>query len=120
MRAVSCVRDFIAKCGLRRALTFAAHLLILTLTLAAACSAQEARKVLERPQPAYPTFARNMSLSGTVKLKAVVTPEGQVKQIEVVGGHPLLVDAAVDAVKRWKYAPSKMETPIELEFHFHP
>jgi len=37
-----------------------------------------------------------------------------------VGGHPLFVDAAVDAVKKWKYAPGKTETSIELEFHFRP
>jgi protein TonB len=52
--------------------------------------------------------------------EAVISPDGQVKNVEVVGGHPLLVNAAVDAVKQWKYAPAKAETPIELQFHFQP
>jgi periplasmic protein TonB len=72
------------------------------------------------PTPAYPAFARRLNLSGTVKIKAVISPTGQVEHVEVVGGHPLLVNAAVDAVKQWKYAATKTETRIELEFHFQP
>ena len=82
--------------------------------------AQEERKPIQNPAPAYPTFARRISLTGTVKVKAIVGPDGQVKQVEVVGGHPLFVDAAVDAVKKWRYTPAKTETSVELEFHFRP
>jgi protein TonB len=96
-----------------------AHLTV-ALAIANACSAQEERKAIQSPAPAYPPFARNIRLTGTVKVKAIVSPDGQVKQVEVVGGHPLFVDAAVDAVKKWKYAPAKTETSIELEFHFRP
>lgn len=105
---------------LRRAIALAARLLLLALATATVCCAQEERKAIQNPAPAYPAFARQLNLIGTVKIKAVVSPDGQVKQVEVVGGHPLLVNAAVDAVKRWKYAPAKTETPIELEFHFRP
>ena len=120
MRAAHRLRDLVAKCDLRATIALAARLLILTLAAATVCCAHEQRKAIENPAPVYPAFARHMDLAGTVKIKAVVTPDGQVKQIEVVGGHPLLVNATVDAVKRWKYAPAKTETPIELEFHFHP
>ena len=97
-----------------------ARITLLTLVTATVCCAQEERKVIRNPTPAYPALARGLNLSGTVKIKAVVNPDGQVKHVEVVGGHPLLVNAAVDAVKQWKYVPAKTETPIELEFHFHP
>src|SRR5215813_11603009 len=94
--------------------------LILALAIANVCRAQEERKAIQSPPPAYPPFARQISLTGTVKIKAVVSPDGKVTQVEVVGGHPVFVDAAVDAVKKWKYSPAKTETSIELEFHFRP
>jgi TonB-like protein len=51
-----------------------------------------------------------MTLTGAVKLEAVVGPDGAVKHITVPGGHPILVNAAVNAVKERKYEPSKAET----------
>ena len=104
----------------RNVIALAARLMLLALAMATVCCAQEERKVIRNPTPVYPALARGLNLSGTVKIKAVVSPDGQVKQVEVLGGHPLLVNAAVDAVKQWKYAPAKTETPIELEFNFHP
>ena len=84
------------------------------------CHAQEGRKVVRNPSPAYPMLAKRMNLSGAVKIKAVVAADGTVKQVEVVGGNPLFAEAAVDAVKEWRYEPGKTETPVELEFRFHP
>ena len=104
----------------RRMVAVTARIVLLALTTLTVCCAQEERKAIQNPTPAYPAFARQLNLSGTVKIKAIVSPDGQVKHVEVVGGHPLLVNAAVDAVKQWKYVPAKTETPIELEFHFHP
>ena len=97
-----------------------ARIVLLVLATATVCCAQEERKAIQSPAPTYPAFARQLNLSGTVKIKAVVSPDGQVKHVEVLGGHPLLVNAAVEAVKQWKYAPAKTETPIELQFHFQP
>jgi periplasmic protein TonB len=97
-----------------------ARIVLLVLATATVCCAQEERKAMQSPAPTYPAFARQLNLSGTVKIKAIVSPDGQVKHVEVLGGHPLLVNAAVDAVKQWKYAPAKTETPIELQFHFQP
>ncbi|MBV9889102.1 MAG: energy transducer TonB [Acidobacteria bacterium] len=84
------------------------------------CRAQEQREVVAKPTPVYPEIARRMNLMGIVKIKATIGPDGRVKRVDVIGGHPLLTDAAVDAVKRWKYASGKTETEVELEFHFHP
>jgi TonB family protein len=97
-----------------------ARIVLLVLATATVCCAQEERKAIQSPAPTYPAFARQLNLSGTVKIKAVVSPDGQVKHVEVLGGHPLLVNAVVEAVKQWKYAPAKTETPIELQFRFQP
>ena len=55
------------------------------------------RKVKTKVTPVYPDPARRMSISGTVKLSVGVGPNGTVKDTKVVGGHPLLVNAATDA-----------------------
>jgi TonB family protein len=65
-------------------------------------------------------MAKRMALTGTVKIEIVVGPDGQIKNTRVLGGHPLFVDAALDALKKWKYAPASMETTTILEFDFHP
>ena len=102
----------------RRIVAWAA---ILALPTATICRAQEdERRAIEKPAPQYPQLARQLKLSGTVRIKAVIAPDGQVKQAEVLGGHPVLADAALSALKRWKYAPAKTETPIELQFRFQP
>jgi TonB family protein len=61
-----------------------------------------------------------VGLSGTVKLEVVVAPDGRVKDVKVIGGHPLLVDSTLEALKKWKYAPSNAETTATLVFNFHP
>ncbi len=50
----------------------------------------------------------------------LVARDGQIKDVKVVGGHPLLVSAVQDALKNWKYAPASGETLVSLEFSFHP
>jgi TonB family protein len=79
-----------------------------------------ARKVKTRVAPTYPDIARRMSISGTVKLVVVVSPNGTVKSTKVLGGHPLLVSAAEDAVKRWKFEPANEESSGVVEFTFKP
>ncbi len=89
--------------------------------IGAACIfGQEGRKVIDHPVPTYPVIAKHANLTGTVKVQAVIGPDGQVKDVKVIGGHPLFVDATLDALKRWKYAPSNSETTVTLEFKFSP
>jgi TonB family protein len=78
------------------------------------------RKVKNKVSPVYPDIARRMSISGTVKLVVVVAPSGAVKSTKVVGGHPLLVTAAMDALKRWKFEPASEESTGMVEFKFQP
>ena len=61
-----------------------------------------------------------MNVSGTVKLIAVVAPDGKVKAIEPLGGSPLLIEAAKQAISQWKYAPSAGESREVVEMHFDP
>jgi TonB family protein len=79
-----------------------------------------ARKVKSRVSPAYPDLARRMSISGVVKVQVVVAPNGTVKSTKIVGGHPLLVNAALDAVKKWKFESAAEETTGIVEFKFDP
>jgi TonB family protein len=78
------------------------------------------RKVKSKVSPAYPEIARKMGLSGTVRLELVVAPNGSVKETKVIGGHPILVTAALDAVKKWKFEPAGAESTGTVEFKFSP
>jgi TonB family protein len=78
------------------------------------------RKVRVRVSPMYPDIARKMGLSGMVKLQVVISPNGSVKETKVIGGHPILVTAAVDAVKKWKFDSANAETTGTLEIKFDP
>jgi len=78
------------------------------------------RKIVSRIVPAYPQMARNLNLRGNVKVEALVEPNGTVKSIQVKGGHPVLVEAAQDAVRRWRWEPAARETREPVEFKFDP
>ena len=78
------------------------------------------RKVKSRVTPSYPEIARKMGLAGNVKLQLVVAPNGEVKETKVIGGHPILVNAAVDAVKKWKFETASAESTGTVEFRFDP
>jgi TonB family protein len=103
-------------------------LLFLCLTLALAAGvissvrAQEstARKLLTRVNPKYPEYLKAHEIGGVVRLMVVVTPNGTVKSVSPVGGNPILVDAATDAVKQWKYAPSDSSDTFEVKLDFIP
>jgi TonB family protein len=78
------------------------------------------RKVKSKVSPAYPEIARKMGLTGIVRLQLVVATNGSVKETKVIGGHPILVTAAVDAVKKWKYESANVESTGTVEFKFDP
>ena len=83
-------------------------------------SIQGERKVVRQTKPRYPDLARRVHLAGTVKLVAIVTPEGNVKKVEPMGGNPILIQAAQDAISEWKFAPAGSESRQLVELHFHP
>jgi TonB family protein len=78
------------------------------------------RKVKSKVNPTYPEIARRMSIAGVVKVSVVVTPQGAVRSTKVLGGHPLLVTAAMDALKKWKFEPASEESTGVVEFKFQP
>lgn len=96
-------------------------LLAMGLSFAAAgAPAQESRKTLNNPTPVYPETARQFRLSGVVKVQVVIAPDGQIKDVKVIGGHPLLANAVQETLKNWKYVPASSETTATLVFNFHP
>ena len=78
-----------------------------------------ARTVKERVAPVFPELARRAHVRGSVKIRAVVTPTGSVKETHVIGGNPVLVNAAEDAVRRWKFEPNPRETSEIIEVRFN-
>lgn len=78
------------------------------------------RKILNRVVPSYPELARQMDIKGTVRIGVVVTPAGKVKTAQLIGGHPVLAKAAMDALDKWKWAPASQETKELIELNFHP
>jgi outer membrane biosynthesis protein TonB len=73
------------------------------------------RKVVTKIAPRYTALARNMHLGGVVKVEAVVFSNGLVKNLCVMGGHPLLVQSATDAVRRWKWETASHESTESIE-----
>jgi TonB family protein len=78
------------------------------------------RKVKSRVPPVYPVLARQANISGVVRVEVTVAPDGNVKDPKVLGGHPLLVGAALDALKKWRFEPAAQETTGTIEFKFAP
>ena len=102
---------------------FSTTLLAAVISLVSLCGqAQESgkRRLLDHAAPAYPALARKMALDGVVKVDALVSPDGTVKSVDVKGGSPVLTQAAVDAVRQWKWQPASRETHEIVEVKFTP
>ena len=96
-------------------------LLAMALSLGVAnLQAQDSRKTVSNPVPAYPEVAKRLRLTGVVKVQVVIGADGRIKETNVIGGHPILVNAVEETLKNWKYAPASGETTTQLEFNFHP
>ncbi len=76
------------------------------------------RRVKNKVSPIYPEIARKLGLTGAVRLEVTVAPNGTVKDTKVIGGNPILVNAAIDAMKRWKFESGNGETVGVVEFKF--
>jgi len=86
-------------------------------------SVVEAAKLIYAPKPDYPRIAQMAHVQGTVKLEALISADGTIQGLKVIGGHPLLVQAAVDTVARWRYQPTllngeavEVQTEIDVVF----
>ena len=75
-----------------------------------------AAKLLNKVQPIYPELARQQRIQGVVRLKTIIGVDGTIQQLELISGHPLLVQAAMDAVRQWRYQPILVNgKPVEVE-----
>ena len=79
---------------------------------------QSHRTILVRVAPEYPAIAVTMNLKGAVQLKATVRADGSVEHVTVLGGHPLLAQAAAQALMHWRYAPEEKETTELVRISF--
>jgi protein TonB len=105
----------------------------LVLVAAVVGNAQEPKKVSKtegmnaattKVQPEYPAIAKQLKIQGEVELEAVVSETGVVEKVNIVSGNPVLTRPAVDAVKKWKFAPFtadgktvKALVPLSMNFH---
>lgn len=72
-------------------------------------------KLINQPRPMYPPLAKQARISGIVRLNAIISKDGTIQNLTVISGHPLLVPAAMDAVKQWRYAPTLLNgEPVEV------
>jgi protein TonB len=75
-----------------------------------------AASLINKVNPVYPPLARQTRVSGTVRLHAIISKDGSVQQLEVLSGHPLLVQSALDAVRQWRYRPTLLNgEPVEVD-----
>lgn len=108
---------------LRRTVTLAVIAAILGIVSAPPCRGEDqpqpTRKALVRVMPKYPELARNIHLSGTIRVLVTVAPNGNVKETKALGGSPVLIEAAQEALGKWKWqaAPEESHELVELSFH---
>jgi protein TonB len=72
-------------------------------------------KLVRQPKPNYPPLAKQARISGVVHLAAIISKDGTIQDLKVIGGHPLLIPAALEAVKQWVYQPTLLNgEPVEV------
>jgi len=75
----------------------------------------QAAKIVRQPKPIYPPLAKQARISGVVRFNAVIGKDGTIQNLQLVSGHPLLVQSAQDAVKQWVYQPTLLNgEPVEV------
>lgn len=84
----------------------------------AGAAAATSRKPKTKVTPEYPALARQLNVTGKVKLEVTIAADGHVVSARTIGGSPLLVGAATDAVKKWRYEPGSKESSEIVEFNF--
>ena len=92
--------------------------LLATCLFASSMFAADARKATKTTQAAYPPFAMKMRVEGAVKLEATVEANGNVEDVKVVSGHPLLKAAAAESVKQWSFESASGKTVEVVEVVF--
>ncbi|HUI52803.1 MAG TPA: energy transducer TonB [Terriglobales bacterium] len=78
------------------------------------------RKIVKTVAAQYPSVLKRRGIGGTVKLRVLVNPSGTVKDVQVLGGNPILADCAAKAVKQWVFVSSEKEESLEIAVGFDP
>src|SRR5271157_5933897 len=72
--------------------------------------------LIRKVNPAYPPLARQARIQGVVILQAQISKDGNIENLQLISGHPMLAPAAIEAVKQWKYKPYLLNgEPVEVE-----
>lgn len=75
----------------------------------------QAARLMNQPKPIYPPLARQARIQGVVRFTAIIGKDGKIQNLQLITGHPLLVQSAHDAVKQWVYQPTLLNTePVEV------
>ncbi|MCX6633195.1 MAG: M56 family metallopeptidase [Candidatus Solibacter sp.] len=73
-------------------------------------------KLVRQPKPVYPPLAKQARISGVVRLQAVIGKEGDVINLAVISGHPLLIPSALESVRQWVYQKTLLNgEPVEVQ-----
>lgn len=90
-------------------------------TLAIAHNGDSAqRRLTTRVEPEYPETLKRLNIGGTVRLQVTIAPVGNVQNVELLGGNPILAESAISAVKQWVYAAGPSRTIVEVSIPFDP
>lgn len=76
------------------------------------------RRLLTRVEPEYPETLKQMHIGGTVRLALTISPKGAVEHVTLLGGNPILAEAAAKATKQWVYAPAPSQSTVEVSIPF--
>jgi len=98
--------------------TFVLIAVVLASTLLS--SQESTRKVLVRVPAQYPAILQSKKIGGLVKVRVVISPAGTVRTTELVGGNPILAEAAMDAIKKWRYERAPADSAAVVEVRFDP
>jgi TonB family protein len=91
---------------------------VLAQETAAATDAAPRRKIRTKVVPEYPALAKQLNISGKVRIEATIAADGHVISTRVVGGSPLLVNSGAEALKKWRFEPAPKDTIEVFEFEF--
>lgn len=78
------------------------------------------RQLKSKVMPEYPDLAKEFNIKGAVRLELVIKPDGHVKQVNVLGGNPVLARAAMQAVRKWRYSAADEESTVVVKLDFDP
>lgn len=76
------------------------------------------RTLLTRVEPEYPDTLQRLQIGGTVRLSVTISPKGVIENVTLLGGNPILAEAAIKAVRQWVYTPGPSQTTIEVTVPF--